>query len=382
MPIHASTGLAPRFSLLRLRTVLIATVLAINSACAGSEPERPLNLLPSQGHWRLDPNSPIIRAGDFLDKALWNDPSVLKTADGYVMYMTSSTKEPFKPPVLPFRAVSKDGAKWQLQPNTPLMDVSGTPFVSMETPSVVFYKNEYHMYYSGVHRAGNVPAMEIGHATSPDGIRWRKDPKPVITSSGKVMEWTGFAVAEPGAIVYKDKIYVYFTAMGQRPSGSPPQLQNIGLATSSDGRTFDRPRIALSQSKAYPPEAGFPGYSTPSALVDGKTVHLFYDVVHFQKNAKPDWRQVAIQHAVSNDGGLSFVEDRGPILRREDTAWAKTGELNGPVAIIDGDVVKLWFGSHAGYSDLGNMIRRGWKGPEFGIGMASTSLSELRNPKN
>jgi len=368
--------------MLRSRTVAIGAVLAIVSACAGSELETPLNLPPGQGHWRLDPNSPIIRAGDFLDKALWNDPSVLRTADGYVMYMTSSTKEPFKPPVLPFRAVSKDGVKWRLQPNTPLMDVSGTPFVSIETPSVVFYKNEYHMYFSGIHPSGKIPMMEIGHATSADGIRWRKDPKPVITSSGKVREWTGFLVGEPGAIVYNDKIYVYFTAMGERPGGSPPQLQNIGLATSSDGRTFDSPRIALSQSKLYPPERGFPGYSTPSALVDGKTVHLFYDVVHFLKNAKPEWRQVALQHAVSHDGGLRFVEDRGPILRREDTSWARTGEVIGPAAIIDGNAVKLWFGSHAGYDELGNMIRRGWKGPEFGIGMVSTSLSQLRDPKN
>lgn len=356
----------------------MAMALAIISACAGGEPEKPLNLPPSQGFWRLEPDNPVIRGGDFFDKSLWNDPCVLKTGDGYVMYMTSSTKEPFKPPVLPFRAISKDGVKWRLQPNAPLMDTSGTPFVSMETPSVVFYKNEYHMYYSGVHRAGNVPAMEIGHATSSDGIHWRKDPKPVITSSGNVHEWTGFAVAEPGAIVYNGRIYVYFAALGQRPSGSPPQLQNIGLATSSDGTTFDAPRIALAQSKTYPPEAGYPGYSTPSALVDGKTVHLFYDVVHFQKNAKPEWRQVAIQHAVSTDGGLSFVEDRGTVLRREDTSWARTGELNGPAALIDGDEVKLWFGSHAGYDELGNMIKRGWKGPEFGIGMATTSLAQLR----
>ena len=364
-----------------VRALVLAALVTQTAACK-PEPESPLNLPPRQAGWTLRPGDPVLKAGDLMEKSLWNDPSVLKVGDTYVMFMTSSTKEPFKPPVLPFRAVFKDGIEWKLDPQKPLLDVSGTPFVSLETPSVVIFHDMYHMYYSGVYPAGHVPAMEIGHATSRDGIAWTKDPQPVITSSGKVMEWTGFAVAEPGAIVFNDKIYVYFTAMGQRPSGSPPQLQNIGLARSSDGTTFDTPRIALSQSKAFPPEAGYPGYSTPSALVDGDTVHLFYDVVHFQKNAKPEWRQVALQHAVSTDGGLTFVEDTGSVLRRDDTLWAKSGEVSGPAAIIDGDEVKLWFGSHAGYADLGNMIKRDWKGPEFGIGMATISLSQLRNPQN
>lgn len=351
-------------------------------SCASPEPDKPLDIPASLGHWKLDPASPVIRAGDFLEKSLWNDPSVLKVGGGYVMYMTTSVKEPFKPPVLPFRAVSPDGLKWRLQPATPLMDVSATPFVSIETPSVVFFKGEYHMYFSGVYPPGKVPAMEIGHATSPDGIRWTKDPRPVITSSGNVREWTGYAVAEPGALVVGDKLHVYFTALGERPSGSPPQLQNIGLAISADGRSFDKPRIALSQSALYPPQSGFPGYSTPSALADEDNVHLFFDVVHFQKGAKPEWRQVAIHHAVSRDGGLTFTEDRAPLLRRDDTSWAKSGEIIGPAAIIDGQEVKLWFGSHGSYDELGNLVKRGWKGPEFGIGMATTSLALLRDTKH
>jgi hypothetical protein len=220
--------------------------------------------------------------------------------------------------------------------------------------------------------------MEIGHATSADGITWKKDPLPVITSSGKVSEWTGYTVAEPGAIVYKDCIYLYFIGIGARPSGSPPQLQSIGLAISADGRTFDKPRVVHTQSKLYPPEAGFPGYSTPSALVDGNNIHLFFDVVHFDKDAKPQWRQVALGHAVSTDGGLKFVESAGPLLRRDDNDWSAQGELSGPAALIDGNQVRLWFGGHTGYELLGNLVRRGFKGREFGIGTMTTDLANLR----
>jgi hypothetical protein len=357
---------------------LAATILAVHLSGCASDPELPLNLPPRQAQWAPHRDNPIVMAGDLIDKGLWADPSVLKVGDGYVMYMTSSTKEPFKPPILTFRAVSRDGVKWRLDPERPLMDASGTPFVSIETPSVVYFRGEYHMYYSGIHPSGHLPVMEIGHATSPDGVTWTKDPLPVITSSGKVSEWNGYTVAEPGAVVYKDKLHLYFIGIGARPKGMPPQLQSIGLAISSDGRTFDKPRIVHTQSKLYPPEAGFPGYSTPSAIADGDTIHLFFDVVHFDKNAKPDWRQVALQHAVSKDGGLTFVESGGPLLRRDDSDWSVGGEVSGPAALVDGDEVKLWFGGHAGYATLGNMIKRGWKGREFGIGMMTTDLARLR----
>ncbi len=354
-------------------------VLIPLAACVGGT-EAPLVLPPRQLQWTVDPGNPVIQAGDLMSQGLWGDPSVLKVGDTYVMYMSSSTKEPFKPPILTFRAVSSDGLRWRLDPQTPLMDASGTPFVSIETPSVIHFRGKYHMYYTGIHPWGHSPVMEIGHASSDDGIHWVKDALPVVTSSGKVNEWTGYAVAEPGAVVYKDRVYLYFVGIGARPKGMPPQLQSIGLAISEDGRGFDKPRVVHTQTSRYPPAAGFPGYSTPSALVDGDTIHLFYDVVNFDKNAKPDWRQVALQDAVSTDGGMSFVERNGPLLRRDDNDWSAKGELIGPVALIDGNRVRLWFGGHVGYDQLGKMIRRGWKGREFGIGTMTTDLANLRKP--
>lgn len=363
----------------RARTWLVLGSLATLAACLGGT-EAPLVLPERQANWAVHADNPVIQAGDFMHQGLWGDPSVLKVGDSYVMYLTSSTKEPFKPPILTFRAVSPDGLRWKLDPQTPLTDASGTPFVSIETPSVIRFRGKYHMYYTGIHRAGQIPVMEIGHATSDDGIHWVKDPVPVITSSGKVAEWTGYAVAEPGAVVYKDRVYLYFVGIGARPKGLPPQLQSIGLAISEDGRVFDKPRVVLQQTASYPPEAGFPGYSTPSALVDGDTIHLFYTVVNFDKNAKPDWRQVALQNAVSTDGGLSFVERKGTLLRRDDNDWSAKGELIGPAALIDGDRVRVWFGGHVGYDQLGNLVRRGLKGREFGIGTMSTELARLRAP--
>jgi hypothetical protein len=75
-------------------------------------------------------------------------------------------------------------------------------------------------------RSGLSGPMAIGHATSPDGIAWTKDPRnPVLRPSGHRRDFNGLQVAEPGAVVVRDKVYLYFAAVGMRESGNPLQLQ-------------------------------------------------------------------------------------------------------------------------------------------------------------
>ena len=322
------------------------------------------------------PANPVIQAGDFIDKGLWNDPCVLLENGRFVMYITSSTKEPFKPPVLPFRAVSSDGIHWQLDPTRPLLRAMGTPFVSLETPSVVKHRGGYHLYYSGIYPEGRMPMMAIGHATSSDGIVWRSDPAPVLSATGNAQDWNGFLVGEPGVVVSDEKVLLFFSAVGARSGGKPPQLQSIGLAVSDDGTRFREPRIVLQQSALFPPEKGFVGYSTPAALVYGDAIHLFFDVAQFFQKGDPEWQQVALHHAVSRDQGRTFVEDRAPFLAREDSTWT-SGEILAPTALIQDKHLLIWFAGHVRRRELAPLIRRGLKGKEFGIGLASADTSWL-----
>jgi hypothetical protein len=233
------------------------------------------------------------------------------------------------------------------------------------------------MFYTGVFKPGAVPSMAIGHAVSKDGINWVDDRRAVLEATGKLEDWNGFLVGEPGAVVYKGKIYVYFTAMGARPGGEPPQLQTIGLATTRDGRVFDKPRVVLAQADFYPPSQGFVGYSTPAAAVSEGSVHLFYDVAAFVESGNPQWQQVALHHAVSDDGETNFRQDSGPLLVREDFHWT-SGEILGPAALIDGDRVKIWFSGHVSYGELAPLVNRGYRGKEFGVGFASIDLAAFK----
>lgn len=343
----------------------------------------PVADLRGQKLWRevLRPD-PVIEGGSLLERAIWNDPCVRMEANEYVMYLTSSTKEPFKPPVLPFRAISKDGLEWKLSPETPLLTTKGTPFVSIETPSVVRFNETFHLFYTGVFPPGQVPSMAIGHATSPDGLTWTHREQPALQASGKVIEWNGYLVAEPAALVHNDKLYLYFTAMGSRldPSGTkvgdPPQLQSIGLAISQDGTTFGLQQQILTQGPTYPPEKRFVGYSTPFAVSIADSIHLFYDVTINLKGAEPEWQQVALHHASSPNGIKGFIEDSSPLLTRNDFTWT-SGEILAPSILVDGDDLCLWFSGHVSYAKMPPFIHRGFQGPEFGIGHARLPLARF-----
>lgn len=366
------------------RSIFVILVPAISLMaflydCNAGQGSAPMASIAPQDHWQAHDGNPIFRTGDHIDRGLWNDPSVIKEGSEYVMYLTSSVDEPFRPPVLPFRAVSSDGVNWRLDPERPLLQADGTPYVSIETPSVVQHEGVYHMYFSGVHPEGNVPMMEIGHATSPDGINWTHDPDrdAVISSTGDVDDWNGFLVGEPGAVVFNDRIYLYFNSTGGRPSRRPPQLQVVGLATSTDGSQFDTPRPVLEQIDLYPPEDGFTGYSTPMAVVHQGRVHLFYDIAHYEEQREPQWLQVALHHAVSDDGETNFVSDDAPLLTRLSFEWTR-GEILAPTVLFEGGTAKMWFAGHGVQQQFvpqlfGSNFKDGRQ--YFGIGYATADAS-------
>lgn len=195
---------------------ILSLLLCVMATAPPSPPDdqaKPGDLLaglPMQDGWRTQAENPCLSFGKHRLLASWNDPCVLKLKDKYVMYLTTSMLIPGRPPVLPFRAVSNDGLHWRLDPKTPLIapgkNAADFDFQSVETPSVVFFKGKFHLYYTGVQKGMSGP-MAIGHATSEDGVHWTKDPKnPVLSPTGRPSDFNGIHVAEPGAIVRGDSI--------------------------------------------------------------------------------------------------------------------------------------------------------------------------------
>jgi len=337
---------------------------------------RPAAEVPQSTKVRFHPENPIIALGELNDAGAWNDPCVIKSDTGYVMYLTSNRTPAANSPVEPYRAVSADGIRWRLDPSGPLLKVDGTPYIKLETPNVVHFRGEYHLYLSAAYPEGKVPTMAIVHARSPDGVTWRwsNAGKPIIAATGDLADWNGYTVAEPGAVVFNNQVYLYYSAAGARPSGKPPILQTIALARSVDGVTFENSQIVLKQSDLFPPERGYVGYSTPSPLLIDDRLHLFYDVAHHQTGRVPEWLQVALHHARSTDG-INFVQDPVVLAKQNGAPWLES-EVRSPSVLLDGAVLRIWF---AGHGQRGEVLRQltERRGRLFGIGYAELDLADL-----
>lgn len=288
----------------------------------------------------------------------WNDPHVLKVGDEYWMYASATNYFDF--PVRLYRLVSSDGISWSLNPATPVL-ADATPGSwdagGLETPAVVYFNCQYHLFYTGYQYEVDTPEYQanspldfrIGHAVSDDGITFtRTAQNPVVAPSGTSdsdpsNDWYAFIVGEPGPVVYNGEIYLYFTTVGADLEVMD-SLQVIGLVRSTDGASWSAPELALKPDQSiYPRTADWVGYSTPNAIVIGGEMHLFFDVAH-----QPDggsWLQLRLHHATSADGRTGWTQDAAYIRKAGDFDWA-VDEIRSPHALLDGDVLRLYFAGH------------------------------------
>ncbi|MDY0029354.1 MAG: hypothetical protein RBR86_05355 [Pseudobdellovibrionaceae bacterium] len=298
--------------------------------------------------------SALIKSGDFFEGSTWNDPSVLWDKGRYVMY--ASSDHHFDTHIEIYRLVSSDGKQWMLSPGFPVLSPSedGWDRKSVETPSVVFFKGRYYLFYTGyAKRQSDVRDYKIGYAVSDDGIRWTRMTQPLVRPTQPYawfpsMDFRQYIVSEPAALVMNDRLYVYFTALGGDKEVNTT-LQTIGLIVSEDGKSWSAPKMILRpDQKFYSRENNIKGFSTPAALAADGKVHLFFDVV-----TDEPFSQIALSHAFSENGVDGWVQESTPFLTKSDLIWTGN-QIRSPSAMIkrDGSVL-LWFAGDDGVDFLG-----------------------------
>ena len=261
-----------------------------------------------------------------------------------------------------YRLTSADGFAWNLSPTTPVLEKSAVGWDShnTETPAAVFFQGQYHLFYTGYDVAYDyatvgadsisgtfdddnaVKHFKIGHAVSGDGITFVKQPfvvEPTAPYMAPNFDFNQSLVGEPAPVVFNDKLYLYFTAIGAHAEVNST-WQVIGLVTTADGTTWDTPRSVLKPDLSVYPREQYIGYSTPNAVVVGGAMHLYYDVA-----LDSPWTQVKLHHAVSNDGESAWTQDGAPLFSREDFSWT-AAEIRSPSALVRGDQMHLYFAGH------------------------------------
>ncbi len=112
-------------------------------------------------------------------------------------------------------------------------------------PSVIYDATArlYRMWYVGLgEKRGRLRTLRVGYATSPDGIKWTRNPEPVF-EPGPAGAWDEMwashvhVVADPQAGYH---MFYFGTSASEYREGVPMQRGAIGHAYSPDGIKWER----------------------------------------------------------------------------------------------------------------------------------------------
>jgi predicted GH43/DUF377 family glycosyl hydrolase len=188
----------------------------------------------------------------------WDDvnaetPTVIKNADGTYELWYSGTgahvSEWLKDGEPNFEvfhkighATSEDGINWIKDPKNPVMDIDTEnqdkwDWLAVADPSVIKEGNVYKMWYTGASlNKDDKIILQIGYATSTDGINWERYEGNPVLPLGKEGSWDAGSVMQP-SVFFDGEKYIMLYAGSDEPEEA---FGSIGYAISNDGVNWER----------------------------------------------------------------------------------------------------------------------------------------------
>jgi hypothetical protein len=126
--------------------------------------------------------------------------------------------------------------EWKAAPENPIVRPGGPgewDEWAVMSMSVVRVGGTFHLYYEG--GASGVADLQIGHATSTDGLSWVKNPDNPVLRPGAPGEWDDGATWDP-FVLHEDGVFKMWYG-GERAGHRDFQC---GYAVSTDGTHFER----------------------------------------------------------------------------------------------------------------------------------------------
>ncbi len=223
---------------------------------------------------------------------------------------------------------------WTKHPDNPVMvpGAAGEWDESFIAPqSVIYCDSVYHMWYWG----GILYEKEqIGHATSPDGIHWTKDPMNPVLELGPKGSWDDHLIHGCSVILVDSVFHMWYTGhAGTDIYGN----WRIGHATSPDGINWikDASNPVVDLDPSVPLDEGCSVVA--SVLYINDLYHIWFISV--------DWGKLETAHATSTDG-INWTKDpENPVLSPENNTW-ELEETTATSVVHDGTIFHLWYGAH------------------------------------
>lgn len=158
-------------------------------------------------------------AGEF-DSVDALNPSVVRHAGEYYNFYSGFDGHTWRTGL----ATSGDGLRWERKGAVLSPDASTWEGDYIAANGTALFRNGEFLYW--YQAGGRNP--RIGLARSPDGLKWAKEPQPVL-ELGPRGSWDERAVADPCVILAGGRLYMYY--LGQDRA----RRQRLGVAMSRDG---------------------------------------------------------------------------------------------------------------------------------------------------
>lgn len=237
--------------------------------------------------WKIYP-VPVLKKGD---EGQWDDfsvetPSVVKNSDGtYEMWYTGAggiadESDPSTWEAASHKigyAKSNDGINWDRH-YEPVLNVEfDNPekwdYVGKADPMIIKDNNIYKLWYTGAGIIDDKMVLQIGYATSDDGINWKKHKNNPVFTLGESKAWDDGSVSTPSVFYEGDQYVLLYTGIDKPEKGV--ESGSIGCATSDDGINWVResnPCLTKGEKKEFD-NAGLWG---PHGLYNNNIYEVWY----------------------------------------------------------------------------------------------------------
>lgn len=310
-----------------------------------TDPRGAMRLRSRPGEWSEHPASPIVLPGDAgaWDDAVISEAKVIFDGETYHMWYAGRWRHPegLKTPMDIGYATSTDGVQWRKYEANPVLkrgDLGSYDENILSAPMVLYDGETYHMWYSAANFKGD---WSISYATSTDGAYWIKASQNPLLKETHDARWDAVYLAEPYVLWNGGSFQMWY-------NGASAQTQTLlGYATSTDGVAWtrfgqNRPVLTVAPDGQWDDFA----VARASVMYDGERYQMWYE-----GHNGGTWR---IGYATSLDGidwtrgADNPIVDLGP-----DGSW-KSNVASEPNVIFDGQLYRLY---HSGYD--GDLYRVG-----------------------
>ncbi|MBN1936509.1 MAG: serine hydrolase [Anaerolineae bacterium] len=310
-----------------------------------ADPRGAMRLRSQPGEWSEHSASPVVLPGDAgaWDDAVISEAKVIFDGATFHLWYAGRWRHPegLKTPMDVGYATSPDGVQWTKYEANPVLvrgELGGYDENIISAPMVLFDGETYHMWFSAVNFKGD---WSLNYAASTNGVRWIKTTQNPLLKETHDARWDAVYLAEP---------YVLWNGSGFQMwyNGASAQTQTLlGYATSPDGLNWTR----FAQNRPVldvAPDGVWDDFAVARACVmyDGERYQMWYE-----GHNGGTWR---IGYATSPDGIAWTRGAENPIVDLGmESSW-KSKVASEPNVIFDGQLYRLY---HSGYD--GDLYRVG-----------------------